>query len=614
VSDWREDFVSRSEDGLMHPDSPAGGGGPGQFRVRNLASTPSDVPHPLSPAARAFDWLSLPLLDLHDRAEAVLEAMRLAPQHAPSEIAAATGEELGALLEGLIPGLLTCLCVVGATTAIGGAAGAAIGALAGGIGAVPGAALGASAGLEAGVALLDVLGLGFLADAIVTSVEGATRKAGLAVHEAWHSVDDPRSRWFHVDHAARGLAQSLGILMHGVLQGVVAFLTAKGGSAIASRVPELVAKLRSSRLGQGFASWVERRAPALLENERLKPSLAPEPSGGATPELAAAPEPAPAPRPPRPSKPATPPPPVEPAPPKPRPPPVEPPPPKPPVEPVPPLDEPVGVKVAPEEPVPPPFLEEPIAAKATPEEPVPPPFLEEPVVEKLTQEPVPPPFLEEPVVTKLAQEPVPPPMLDVEAPVPKVEPRLLPGDGEVYDLMNRKLGESKVNEILSQKRMRPEFDTLLSDEEYLGVHGYTTNLYEEINPALRAGNPGEWQPLVDKAVTGMDKMAANGFAHEGPAMRITQLSNEQIAQLFPDNGIHQDMAFMSSSSKMQGVFSGNTRIEILSQSSGVKVDSLSAFSRESEVLFRPGTEFNVVTKTYDPVTNGWHVKLTELVP
>jgi hypothetical protein len=74
-----------------------------------------------------------------------------------------------------------------------------------------------------------------------------------------------------VDQAARQLAFALGILFRSILQGVVAFLLTKGTAAAAGRVPELVAKLRASRLGAGFADWVGKNWKALLEDPRLNP-------------------------------------------------------------------------------------------------------------------------------------------------------------------------------------------------------------------------------------------------------------------------------------------------------------------------------------------------------
>lgn len=281
MEDWRKQFGAPFG-GWAHPDSPAGGTGPGKSRSpRDLHHWgPSDVPHPDSPAGRTFDWSgpALTRIDIDERVRAVLDAIQVARRCAPEAILEATGVELGAILEGLIPMLLAGMCVVAATTALGTAAGAAIGALALGIGAGPGAAFGASAGFEAGVALLEGLGLAFLVTVVGASVADAGRLAQRGVREAWHAVEDPGSKWFHIDHAGGTLANAAAALMRGILQGIVAFLVAKGANAAAPRVPELLTRLRASRLGEGFAVWVERNWASLVKNERLTRQSTPAPA------------------------------------------------------------------------------------------------------------------------------------------------------------------------------------------------------------------------------------------------------------------------------------------------------------------------------------------------
>ena len=271
MGDWRRHFRAPLG-GWAHPDSPAGGIGPGFSRAPGHPHhwDSSNVPHPDSPAGRTFDWSALARIDIDDRVRAVVDAIKVAQRHAPAMIADATGVEFGAILDGLLPGLLMCLCVVVATTALGTVAGAAIGTLALGIGAGPGAGFGDAVGFESGVALLEGLGCAFLVAVIGKSVAEAGQLAKRAVREAWHSVDEPRSRGFHVDRAGRTLAAAAAALMRGVLQGIVAFLVAKGANAAASRVPELVTKLRGSKLGEGFAAWVERNWASLIKNERLQ--------------------------------------------------------------------------------------------------------------------------------------------------------------------------------------------------------------------------------------------------------------------------------------------------------------------------------------------------------
>jgi uncharacterized protein DUF6861 len=278
--DWRDHFPSwTGPRALAHPGSPSGAGGPGRFRragphgghQHHPAHHRSHAPHPHAPAAQSFDWHRLPIIDQTERVVAVWDAMQRSRTYLPGAIKRATGEELHALIDGLVPGLLIGLGVMAITTLGGAAAGAALGALAGGIGAAPGAVAGATAGAEAGLAILEFLGLTFLVAYIGNSLVNAVGKAKVAVALAWKSVEapPPRSRQ-QIDRAGRLLADAMADIFRGVLQGVVAFLLSKGAGAARARMPELVGKLRASKLGAGFATWVEHHAEGLLKNPRLR--------------------------------------------------------------------------------------------------------------------------------------------------------------------------------------------------------------------------------------------------------------------------------------------------------------------------------------------------------
>ena len=185
------------------------------------------------------------------------------------------------------------------------------------------------------------------------------------------------------------------------------------------------------------------------------------------------------------------------------------------------------------------------------------------------------------------------------------------GGRPVRNVLNEKLGESKVEEFLAAKRADPKLDALLTDEEYLAVRGYTSNLYKEINPALRQGTPGEWQPVSEAGSSGLKKMSENGYAKEGPVVRRGNFTDEQVQQLFPDDGVYTDKAFVSSSTEPQPGFAGNAEINIQSKR-GVDVSSLSEYASEKEVLFKPDSSFKVDSKSYDPETGKWIIKLTEM--
>jgi hypothetical protein len=295
---WRDWFQSWVDPGApAHPNSPWGGGGRGGFTTRDplglhLGPTiqpfplPGDVilpiPHPSSPAARTFDWHRLPVLDQAERVYAVLTALLRARHHVAGELLKATGEELLSIVEGLIPGLLLSLGVVAVTTLAGAAAGALLGALAFGVGAAPGAMAGAAAGAEAGLAILEYLGVAFLAAFVAKSMLEATRLSLAAAEVAWHSVEHPATADAELDRSAHLFARAVAEVFRGILQGIVAYLIKEGIGAAKARMPELVAKLRASRLGESFAKWVEANWERLVRNKKLQPGAqAAPPEGGA---------------------------------------------------------------------------------------------------------------------------------------------------------------------------------------------------------------------------------------------------------------------------------------------------------------------------------------------
>jgi hypothetical protein len=124
--DWRDPFKSvGTQPGLVHPNARAGGAGPASARSPVFAwDDDAGVPHPSSPAASMFDWVSLPKFDIDDRAYAILDAIEVARKFALDAVKEETGEELREIMEGLVAGLLLAMAVVATTTAIGGVAGA----------------------------------------------------------------------------------------------------------------------------------------------------------------------------------------------------------------------------------------------------------------------------------------------------------------------------------------------------------------------------------------------------------------------------------------------------------------------------------------------------------
>jgi hypothetical protein len=224
--------------------------------------------------------------------EALATAHERAVILAPGAIVEATGmNDLGRLLGALLYGLIAALIGLAATTALGGVIGGVIGFFFGGVGAAPGAVVGAKIGLDVGLAVLTWLGVGFLAVSIGEGIGELSAMLTQGIQRAWAAGDKHgMTRDSEIEAAARELAKAMGLLVRLILEGIVVYLMrgapmattrtaaasigqvrAVGADAVAAEtVAELVAQLRSSRLGKGFADWVELNWRKLLANPKLR--------------------------------------------------------------------------------------------------------------------------------------------------------------------------------------------------------------------------------------------------------------------------------------------------------------------------------------------------------
>ena len=267
-----------------HPESPAGGPGNGYFSSRKPIGTMEPVYHATRGALRTAESTgAADLSDAYDRVKCVYEAFARAEQYVPEAILEETGKSLTDLKEGLITGLLTAAAAIAVSTLLGAAVGAGIGALGGGVGAGPGAVVGAKVGLAAGMKLLAYLGIAFLAVYLTSKlgeVAGWLKRGVVRAWEAGGKVPTERDR--EINQAAHDLARAIGVLFRLVLEAIVLYLLAKGTAAAAGRVAGLVRQLKRSRLGTGFAQWVERNWQSLIKDPRLNPELRKAAPGGGT--------------------------------------------------------------------------------------------------------------------------------------------------------------------------------------------------------------------------------------------------------------------------------------------------------------------------------------------
>ena len=256
--------------------------------------------HAPSPFGVDYTDAQLDQLWLTRKADILLSAGRLARQRIAGEVYRLTGEALQDVLHGLLPGLLMGVGALLLTTSLGAALGGVLGFFFGGVGAAPGAVAGASLGLDAGMALMTFLGLAFMADAVVTGAAQVRRTALDGVRRAFNShFVAPQYEHAELDRAATLLARAVAELVLVLLTAVVAWLTrgqvagaagrlganaaqttsalrAGEGLALAeTRVAELVGQLRRSKLGDGFADYIECNWKRLCENPRLAPRRPP---------------------------------------------------------------------------------------------------------------------------------------------------------------------------------------------------------------------------------------------------------------------------------------------------------------------------------------------------
>ncbi|WP_147442169.1 SH3 domain-containing protein, partial [Corallococcus exercitus] len=200
----------------------------------------------------ASGWQRMQQL-LHD----IGQAIHLSLQYIPKAVATHVEQALRSVLTALLEMAVGAILFLAICTAVG----AALGALAGGAGAAPGAA----AGFEVGLALLEWMGLAFLAKWILDSLQ----KVGAAFAKFLGKVWDARGDAQRVDQAARELAEAIGVLA-GVLVEALAMWAAARGATAAFRLLKGTAVERafgSTRL----ASWLKERAAHHAEGKSPLP-------------------------------------------------------------------------------------------------------------------------------------------------------------------------------------------------------------------------------------------------------------------------------------------------------------------------------------------------------
>ncbi|NOK15868.1 SH3 domain-containing protein [Corallococcus carmarthensis] len=185
------------------------------------------------------------------------QAIKLSLQYMPEAIAKHVEQALRTILIALLEMAVGAILLLAICTAVG----AALGALAGGAGAAPGAA----AGFEVGLALLEWMGLAFLAKWIFDSLKKVASAFGKFLGKVW----DARGDAHRLDEAARELAEAIGVLAGVLVEALVMWITAKGAAAA-------IRGLKGTAVEKAFGStrlaqWIKQRTTNYTEGKSPLP-------------------------------------------------------------------------------------------------------------------------------------------------------------------------------------------------------------------------------------------------------------------------------------------------------------------------------------------------------
>lgn len=153
----------------------------------------------------------------------------------------------------------------------------------------------------------------------------------------------------------------------------------------------------------------------------------------------------------------------------------------------------------------------------------------------------------------------------------------------------------------------------IPEEDLVGIRGYTSNdYYRDMNAAMRTGDPAglaTYDPHIRTATSGLNQLPP----YKGEVGRgINPPDPDAVATRYEPGTTVTENQFTSTDTR--AAFPGSVQFTIDSKT-GRDIKDLSEFGGagpESEVLFPPGTQFNVVSRTQDPSSGQWHIHLDEV--
>lgn len=166
---------------------------------------------------------------------------------------------------------------------------------------------------------------------------------------------------------------------------------------------------------------------------------------------------------------------------------------------------------------------------------------------------------------------------------------------------------ASMRQSIDEDTMEMSLPANVHPDELVALRVYTSNAYREINKALRTRDPNtlpHLRYLILAASSGLNKLGAAPCV----AKRGTTLPANVVATL-REGGPYSDRAFLSTTYAPQipPDFQGKATF-IIEADKCPKIDWLSEFPSEKEVLFPPGTDF--VITDLEPNTPTAHGTMT----
>ncbi|MHB8717494.1 MAG: ADP-ribosyltransferase [Candidatus Dormibacteria bacterium] len=193
-------------------------------------------------------------------------------------------------------------------------------------------------------------------------------------------------------------------------------------------------------------------------------------------------------------------------------------------------------------------------------------------------------------------EAAPSPQADSASPPAPPAPTLKETMGSTYDYVLN--GTGSIPSIAEVKASNLDFATI-PDDNLVAIRGITRGDYQPLNNALRTGDQAalrQYQSYIQNAQDGLSQLPD----YQGTVYRGTDLTDAAL-QKFIDaqqSGIaYEDPAFVhataDASRQYGGGFNNNVNF-VIDSTTGKLVEPVSQWPGEQEVMFQPGTKFNVL--------------------